>query len=283
MRPLRVGFVPDCQPVLLLAACWTVKSDRLLVVKQMARMDFNSIAGMLLGLGGIIVGQMLEGGHLGSLVQITAFVIVVGGTLGAVLMQSPVKVFVSGMKMGAWVFMPPLLLPQPLVRQIVDWSHISRKQGLLALEPYAEMLTDPLAKKGLYLVVDGSEPEKLREAMEVEIVAFEAFQRQAARIWEAAGGYAPTIGILGAVLGLIHVMENLSDPARLGSGIAVAFVATVYGVGLANLVFLPIANKLKAIIARNVVMREMLVDGLVAIADGENPRIIEARLQGYIV
>ena len=253
------------------------------MVKQMARMDFNSIAGMLLGLGGIIVGQMLEGGHLGSLVQITAFVIVVGGTLGAVLMQSPVKVFVSGMKMGAWVFMPPLLLPQPLVRQIVDWSHISRKQGLLALEPYAEMLTDPLAKKGLYLVVDGSEPEKLREAMEVEIVAFEAFQRQAARIWEAAGGYAPTIGILGAVLGLIHVMENLSDPARLGSGIAVAFVATVYGVGLANLVFLPIANKLKAIIARNVVMREMLVDGLVAIADGENPRIIEARLQGYIV
>lgn len=132
------------------------------------------------------------------------------------------------------------------------------------------------------MVVDGSEPEKLREAMEVEIVVIEAFQRQAARIWEAAGGYSPTIGILGAVLGLIHIMENLSDPSKLGSGIAVAFVATVYGVGLANLVFLPIANKLKAIIAHKVMMGEILVDGLVAIANGENPRIVEAKLQGYI-
>jgi len=165
----------------------------------------------------------------------------------------------------------------------VDWSHISRREGLLALEPYAEAITDSLAKRGLQLLVDGSDPEKLREAIEVEMVAFEDLQRQAARVWEAAGGYAPTIGILGAVLGLIHVMENLSDPARLGSGIAVAFVATVYGVGLANLVFLPIANKLKAIIAQQAVMSEILVDGLVAIANGENPRIIETRLQGYIV
>ena len=247
------------------------------------RLDLNSTAGIMLSLGAIIGGQVLEGGHLGSLVQITAFVIVVGGTLGAVLVQSPVKVFVSGMKMGRWVFAPPLLLPQPLVRQIVDWSHISRKEGLLALELYAEMTTDSLTKRGLQLLVDGSDPEKLREAMEVEMIGLEGLQRQAARIWEAAGGYAPTIGILGAVLGLIHVMENLSDPARLGSGIAVAFVATVYGVGLANLVFLPISNKLKTIIAQHAVMREILVDGLVAIANGENSRIIEARLQGYIV
>ena len=247
------------------------------------RLDLNSIVGIILSLGAIIGGQVLEGGHLGSLVQITAFVIVVGGTLGAVLVQSPMKIFVSGMKMGWWVFAPPLLLPQPLVRQIVDWSHISRKEGLLALELYAEMTTDSLTKRGLQLLVDGSDPEKLREAMEVEMSGLEGLQRQAARIWEAAGGYAPTIGILGAVLGLIHVMENLSDPARLGSGIAVAFVATVYGVGLANLVFLPISNKLKTIIAQHAVMREILVDGLVAIANGENPRIIEARLQGYIV
>ena len=246
-------------------------------------MDLNSVAGILLALGAMIAGQVLEGGHLGSLLQLTAFVIVCGGTLGAVLVQSPMKVFLGGMKMGVWVFMPPLLLPQPLVRQILDWSYISRKEGLLALEPYAEMASDSLVKRGLQLVVDGSEPEKLRDAMEVEIIAFEAFQRQAARIWEAAGGYAPTIGILGAVLGLIHVMENLADPAKLGSGIAVAFVATVYGVGFANLIFLPIANKLKAIIAQNVVMREILVDGLVAIVNGENPRVIEAKLQGYIL
>jgi len=256
---------------------------RVTVVNPVARIDLNSVAGILLALTGIIGGQVLEGGRLGSLLQSAAFVIVLGGTMGAVLVQSPMKVFVSGMKMGAWVFFPPLRLPQVLVRQIVDWARISYKEGLLALDPYAEMVTDPLAKRGLQLVVDGSEPEKLREAMEVEIVAFEAFQRQSARVWEAAGGYAPTIGILGAVLGLIHVMENLSDPARLGSGIAVAFVATVYGVGLANLVFLPIANKLKGIIAEHVVMREMLLDGLVAIANGENPRLIESRLQGYIV
>lgn len=249
----------------------------------MARLDLNSVAGIVLAIGAIIAGQVLEGGRFGSLLQFTAFVIVVGGTLGAVLVQSPVKVFVSGIKMGLWVFVPPLLLPQPLVRQIVGWSHISRKEGLLALEPYAEVTTDSLAKRGLQLLVDGSDPEKLREAMEVEMVALEDLQRQAARIWEAAGGYAPTVGILGAVLGLIHVMENLSDPARLGGGIAVAFVATVYGVGLANLVFLPIANKLKAIIAQDAVMREILMDGLVAIANGENPRTIEARLQGYIV
>jgi chemotaxis protein MotA len=248
----------------------------------MARIDLNSLAGMLLALGGIIAGQVLEGGHLGSLLQVTAFVIVFGGTLGAVLLQCPVKVFASGMKMGAWIFVPPVLLPQPLVRQIVHWSYVAHKEGLLALEPYAETADDPLAKRGLQMVVDGSEPEKLREAMEVEIVVIEAFQRQAARIWEAAGGYSPTIGILGAVLGLIHIMENLSDPSKLGSGIAVAFVATVYGVGLANLVFLPIANKLKAIIAHKVMMGEILVDGLVAIANGENPRIVEAKLQGYI-
>ena len=249
----------------------------------MARLDLNSVAGILLAVGAIIAGQVLEGGRFGSLLQSTAFIIVIGGTLGAVLVQCPVKVFVSGMKMGLWVFVPPLLLPQPLVRQIADWSHISHKERLLALERYAEVTTDSLAKRGLQLLVDGSDPEKLREAMEVEMVAFEDLQRQAARIWEAAGGYAPTVGILGAVLGLIHVMENLSDPARLGSGIAVAFVATVYGVGLANLVFLPIANKLKAIIAQDAVMREILVDGLVVIANGENPRTIEARLQGYIV
>jgi chemotaxis protein MotA len=170
-----------------------------------------------------------------------------------------------------------------VIKQILHWSEISRKEGLLALESYAQIAKDPLAKKGLQLLADGTQPDKLREAMEVECFSLESYQRQSARIWEAAGGYAPTIGILGAVLGLIHVMENLSDPDRLGSGIAVAFVATVYGVGLANLIFLPIANKLKSIIAQHVVMREMLIDGLVAIANGENPRIIENRLSGYLV
>ena len=143
-------------------------------------------------------------------------------------------------------------------------------------------LSDNFIRKGLQLLVDGAEPERLREVLEVEINTYEGELKLSARIWEAAGGYSPTIGILGAVLGLIHVMENLSDPSKLGAGIAVAFVATIYGVGLANLVFLPMANKLKAHINRLIVQREMIVDGLVGIANGDNPRIIESRLQGYI-
>ncbi|MDP1558016.1 MAG: flagellar motor protein [Nitrosomonas sp.] len=248
-----------------------------------SRIDFNSVVGILLAAIAIAAGQTLEGGHIGSLLQAAAFVIVVGGTLGAVLLQTKVKVFVNGMKMGVWVFYPPSLSPQITISQIIHWAQISRKEGLLALERYAEVVTDPLARKGLQLLADGSQPDKLREVMEIECYSLESYQRKSARIWEAAGGYAPTIGILGAVLGLIQVMENLSDPERLGEGVAVAFVATVYGVALANLVFLPIANKLKHIIEEYAVMREILVDGLVAIADGENPRLIESRLKGYIV
>ena len=248
-----------------------------------SRIDYNSVFGIILALVAIVAGQLLEGGHFSSLIQTAAFVIVVGGTIGAVLLQSPVRVFKNGVKMGAWVFFPPLMSSQSVIKDILLWSDIARKDGLLALESYVQVAKDPLAKKGLQLLADGSQPDKLREAMEVECYSLESFQYQSARIWEAAGGYAPTIGILGAVLGLIHVMENLSDPDRLGSGIAVAFVATIYGVGLANLVFLPIANKLKAIIAQHIVMREILVDGLAAIANGENRRIIENRLKGYVV
>ncbi len=248
-----------------------------------SRIDFNSIAGILLALAAIVGGQILEGGYIGSLLQLAAFIIVVGGTAGAVLLQSPIKVFVNGIKMSVWVFFPPLWSPQTLIMQVIGWAHISRKEGLLALESHVQTVSDPLTKKGLQLLADGSKPEKLREALEIESFALESLQRQSAKIWEAAGGYSPTIGILGAVLGLIHVMENLSDPDRLGSGIAVAFVATVYGVGLANLVFLPVANKLKSIITDHMIMREMLMDGLVAIANGENPRLIESRLRGYFI
>ena len=152
----------------------------------------------------------------------------------------------------------------------------------MALENVMNQLKDDFARKGLQLLVDGAEPERLREVMEVEINTYEQELKLSAKIWEAAGGYSPTIGILGAVLGLIHVMENLSEPSKLGAGIAVAFVATIYGVGLANLVFLPMSNKLKAHINRLIVQREMIVDGLVGIANGDNPRIIESRLQGYI-
>lgn len=246
-------------------------------------MDKISVIGLVIGLVAILGGQFIEGGHLSSLLQPTAFVIVIGGTLGAVMLQSPLPVFVRGMRMGRWVFSPPVLPHEALIKRITDWSHISRKEGLLALEAQIGALDDPFAQKGLQLLVDGAEPERLREVLEVEIGAFEEQMKLSARVWEAAGGYAPTIGILGAVMGLIHVMENLSDPSKLGGGIAVAFVATIYGVGSANLVFLPIAKKLLANVSRLVTLREMMVDGLVGIANGDNPRIIESRLRGYVL
>lgn len=246
-------------------------------------MDFNSIIGVVIALIAVFGGQALEGGHPGSLIQLTAFTVVLGGTLGAVLLQSPVRQFVLGMKMSRWVFVPPLLDAAALVEHIAAWSTTARKEGLLALDPHIAGIDDPFVKKGLQLVVDGTEPRELKRVLEVEIETFDDLHRQGARVWEAAGGYAPTIGILGAVMGLIQVMENLADPAHLGAGIAVAFVATIYGVGLANLAFLPIANKLKSLIARQVLMREMLVDGLVGIANGENPRLISGRLKGYVV
>ncbi|MCC6923915.1 MAG: flagellar motor protein [Nitrosomonas sp.] len=247
------------------------------------KIDISSILGIAVALVAIMGGQMLEGGHIGALIQFAAFVIVVGGTVGAVLLQSPVRTLISGIKMSKWVFYPPVKPYQILIRQLVSWSYLSKQEGFLVLEAHADTVTDPLIKKGLQLIADGSKPEKLREILEIEVGTEVSFQRQSAKIWEAAGGYAPTIGILGAVLGLIHVMENLSDPSLLGPGIAVAFVATIYGVGLANLLFLPVASKLKTVINEQLVMREALVDGLVAIANGENPREIESRLMSYFV
>ena len=244
-------------------------------------MDKISFLGLALGIATIVVGQVMEGGHVASLIQPTAMLIVFGGTLGAVMLQSPLPVFMAGMKMGAWVFFPPVVDPRKLISDLGRWSQIARKEGLLALEAQISAVSDPFVKKGLQLLVDGSEPDRLREVLEVEISAYEAKLKLASKVWESAGGYSPTIGILGAVMGLIHVMENLTDPAKLGSGIAVAFVATIYGVGAANLVFLPVAKKLMANIGRLVTVREMLVDGLVGIANGDNPRIVESRLRGY--
>ncbi|MDR2638129.1 MAG: flagellar motor protein [Zoogloeaceae bacterium] len=245
-------------------------------------MDKLSLIGLIIGIGAILGGQVLEGGHIASLAQPTALIIVFGGTLGAVLLQSPFTVFKRGVGMGAWILFPPPINHQGIIENIVQWSQHSRREGLLALENFANQVRDPFARQGLQLLVDGVDAERLRSILEIAIDTYEEELRQAARIWEAAGGYSPTIGILGAVLGLIHVMENLSDPSKLGAGIAVAFVATIYGVGLANLVYLPVANKLKSNIIRLVRARELLMDGLLGIAVGENPHIIENRLRGYL-
>ena len=245
-------------------------------------MDRGSLIGLGLALLAILGGQTMEGGHIGLFVQPAAFVIVMGGTLGAVLLHYPLPVFLQGVRMAKWVFRPPESEGVQLIRRVVQWSHTARQDGLLALERHLNITPDSFQKAGLQLLIDGANADKLRDTLDVQIASFETNERQAARVWEAAGGYSPTLGILGAVMGLIHVMENLSDPSKLGAGIAVAFVATIYGVGLANLVFLPIANRIKFTIARRVTEREIISDGLIGIAQGDNPRIIEARLKGYL-
>lgn len=245
-------------------------------------MDRGSLIGLGLAAAAVLGGQAMEGGHIGLFVQPAAFLIVVGGTLAAVLLHYPLPVFMQGMRMARWVFRPPEPEAVTLIRRVIQWSHTARQDGLLALERHVNMTHDPFQKTGLQLLIDGADAAKLRDTLDVQIVHFETNERQAARVWEAAGGYAPTLGILGAVMGLIHVMENLTEPGKLGTGIAVAFVATIYGVGLANLVFLPIANKIKFTIARRVSEREIVCDGLMGIAQGDNPRIIEARLKGYL-
>lgn len=245
-------------------------------------MDKISVVGVVIGLVAILLGQVLEGGSLGSLLQLTACMIVFGGTFGAVMLQSQPRHFIAGVRMASWVFIPPHMDFKKVLTTLLNWGQQARRNGLLALEAYMQSEKDPFVKRGLTLVVDGAEPEVVRRAMELDIESYEEHARAAARVWESAGGYSPTFGILGAVLGLIHVMENLSDPSRLGAGIAVAFVATIYGVGAANLFFLPIANKLKYYIVLEVRRREMLVEGLYSIANGENPRLLENKLAGYL-
>ena len=245
-------------------------------------MDKLTLLGLLVALVGIMTGQILEGSDFSILFQGAAFLIVFGGTLGAVMVQSPRKVFLLSIKMGRWAFVPPKSDEREVIRQLVEWAALTRREGMLALEARLSGITDPFLLKGAQLLVDGHSAAEIREVLEIDTQSWEQLRWQAARVWEAAAGYSPTVGIIGAVLGLMHVMQNLAEPGKLGSGIAVAFVATIYGVAFANLLFLPIANKLKAIIMQQTQLRDLIVDGLGAIANSENPRLIEIKLQGYL-
>lgn len=244
-------------------------------------MDWGSLAGLLLAVGGIVAGQMLDGGHARSLMQPAAFLIVVVGTLGAVMLQCGLRNVIQALRMARFAFVPPADDHARLSRSFIFWSNSVRREGLLSLERYFERETDPFIRKGLRMIVDGADAARLRLVLEQDINIYERRERAVVRVWESAGGYAPTVGILGAVLGLIQVMENLGDPTRLGAGIAVAFVATVYGVGLANLVFLPMGGKLKAMVQNEVGRREMLVEVMAGLAAGENPRLIEDRMAAW--
>ena len=245
-------------------------------------MDVLSLIGIIMAFVAIIGGNYLEGGHLGALVNGPAALIVVGGTVGAALLQSPVSAFKRAMQTLAWIIFPPRIDMAAGIDQVVNWSLTARKEGLLGLESVADAEPDSYSRKGLQLLVDGAEPEAIRSVLEVDYMTRESRDIEAAKVFESMGGYAPTIGIIGAVMGLIHVMGNLADPAQLGSGIAVAFVATIYGVASANLVLLPIASKLKSIALRQSLYREMMLEGILSIAEGENPRSIELKLQGFV-
>jgi len=245
-------------------------------------MDILSLVGFVLACVAIVGGNYLEGGHISALMNAPAALIVFGGTIGAALLQTPLPHFIRGLKLMSWVFFPPYIDLQNGINNVVGWSMIARKDGLLGLESVAESEPDPYAQKGLRLLVDGVEPEAIRSILEVDLYTQEDRDLQASKIYEAMGGYSPTVGIIGAVMGLIHVMGNLADPSQLGNGIAVAFVATIYGVAIANLFLLPVAGKIKSVVIRHSRYREMLLEGLLSIADGENPRSIEIKLQGFM-
>lgn len=245
-------------------------------------MDILSILGVILGFAALIGGNFLEGGTLSSLLNGPAALIVLGGTLGAAMLQTPKVHLKRALRIFPWIFRPPVNAFKGGIDQIVRWSTTARKRGLLGLEEIADAERDPFARKGLQLMVDGNEPEVIRRVMENELVLGEQRDHDAVRFYESMGGYSPTIGIIGAVMGLIHVMRNLADPEQLGPGIAVAFVATIYGVALANLFLLPVANKLRMCINERSHYRELMIEGIIAIADGENPRAIEMKLNGYL-
>lgn len=245
-------------------------------------MDILSIVGLIVGVGAILTGMTLEGGEISSLLNLPAFFIVFGGTIGAALLQSPVKLVVKALKMLPWIFSPPQFNLREQSEHIVMLAVLARKNGLLGLEGQLENEPDEFMKQGLQLLIDGCQPAVMRDILELELSAIESNELQAAKVFEAMGGYAPTIGIIGAILGLIHVMQNLASPSSLGAGIATAFVATVYGVGSANLMFLPIAGKLKTHILATSQRREMLIEGFNSIAIGENPRLIEIKLSSYV-
>lgn len=245
-------------------------------------MDILSITGVFVGVGAILLGIILDGGDIDSLVNIPALIIVLGGTLGATLLQFPPAIFGRSIKMLPWVLISKKVDLSAQIDKVIYWSHLARKEGLLGLENAIPDENDPFIKKGLQLLVDGNDSDAIRDILDLDIDSKESMDLQAAGLYEAMGGYAPTIGILGAVMGLIHVMQNLTNPELLGEGIATAFVATIYGVGSANLIFLPVANKLKNHVFALTQAREMLAEGIMSIAEGENPRNIKLKLGGYL-
>ncbi len=241
-------------------------------------MDWRSLIGLVVGVGAIAIGQGVDGGRLGALLQPAGLAVVLGGTLGALLLQcGPARLLQAARLLRASYASPAR--DKPDLRLLVrSWGATVRRSGALALDGAAARVDDPFVARGLRMLVDGVTPPRIAEILDSDTEAYELERRQAIRVWEGAGGTAPTMGILGAVLGLVQVMQHLSEPARLGQGIAVAFVATLYGVGFANLLFLPVANRLREQLAQELRERQLFADAIVAIAAGEPGHLIEERV-----
>jgi chemotaxis protein MotA len=244
--------------------------------------DKSSLSGIVLAVGGILAGLLLEGGNLRQILQPTAAMIVFGGTLGAVMLQFPLTVVVHAMRRFGSVFVSPKENPQETIRRLVQYAQKARKEGIVSLDGDLAQIDDPFLKKSLMLAVDGTEPEELRKIMELELDNQAEYEEQVPQVFESAGGFAPTIGIIGAVLGLIQVMQHLDKIDEVGRGIAVAFVATIYGVGSANLLYLPVAGKMKLRIRDEQITREMTLEGVASILEGMNPRMLETKLLGFL-
>jgi chemotaxis protein MotA len=246
------------------------------------KLDTATILGILASFGFILVGNAMEGGHLSSIFQPTAAMIVFGGTLGAVLVSFPMPVFMQGVKAIPLLFGNRGSDARALQDEIVRYAQKARKQGIISLEAEVQTASNGFLKRAVLMAVDGVDSKTMQETLELEVSQAEEHGELAAKVFESAGGYAPTIGILGAVLGLIHVMSNLSDVSKVGEGIAVAFVATIYGVGSANVLFLPAANKLKMKNREETSLREMALQGAIAIQEGQNPKLIEEKLSAFV-
>lgn len=244
--------------------------------------DRGSVFGIILGIAAIVAANFIEGGSADSLFQLTAALIVFGGTFGATLLSFPMKDIIQAGASLKEVFFLEKLDPDAIINDIINCSYIARRNGMIALEAELERITDPFLKKSLRLAIDGMNPKLLRETMEQENITYEENKKRSARVFETAGGFAPTIGIIGAVMGLIKVMEHLSDPSKLGAGIAVAFVATIYGVGSANLIFLPISKRLTNKTNKDLFLREMILEGVLLIQSGINPHYIDEKLRVFI-
>jgi len=245
-------------------------------------MDRSSIIGLILGIGAILGGNLLEGGKIDSILQPTAALIVFGGTAGATFLSFPFSDIGKAFLSLRSIFFEQRPDEDELIRKIISLSSIARRNGFIAIEAEVAKIDIPFFKRTLKLAIDGMLPKMLIETVEQENATFEEESRRIAKVFDTAGGFSPTIGIIGAVLGLIHVMENLADPTKLGAGIAVAFVATIYGVGMANLILLPIARKLIIRMNRELALREMILEGIVGLQSGINPYYLEGKLRTFV-